>query len=316
VTERYRVRIGSITAIGASGIDSPRAAADACLAETRGRLGDLGKCLDCPFTREDLVLNERADALLDELLFEARDRTRFWENPTARRLFPRGTGLVALLTGPPGTGKTMMAQVVARDLDVDLVRIDVASSVSKYIGETAKNLRRIFAQAADMNAVLLFDEADALFTKRTEVRDAHDRYANTDTNYLLQLLEDFPGTALLASNKKNNIDPAFMRRIRYVFDFRLPDRTERLRIWQRLVSELLAPDIATSLAGALEALAETLSLSGAQIKLALLAASFAARQASEPLSAEHLCHGCARELGKCGQNLGPSERERILRLGK
>src|SRR5690606_37954701 len=109
-----------------------------------------------------------------EFLFEARERVRFWENAAARRLFPRGTGLVGIMTGPPGTGKTMAAQVIAAELDLDLFRIDVASTVSKYIGETAKNLRRIFTQAADMNAVLLFDEADALFTRRTDVNDSHD----------------------------------------------------------------------------------------------------------------------------------------------
>ncbi len=142
----------------------------------------------------------------------------------------------------------MAAQVIAAELGLDLFRIDLAASVSKYIGETSKNLRRIFARAAEMNAVLLFDEADSLFSKRTDVKDSHDRYANTDTNYLLQLLEGFDGIALLASNKRQNIDIAFVRRLRYVMDFPRPDAAERLRIWERLVRELLGDESAKELA--------------------------------------------------------------------
>ena len=310
---RHRVQIGDIASIAQRGIDGVEPARAECRKLTRHRLGDLGQLVECPFQRADLMLPAPLNQLLDALLYEARERASFWEAPAARRLFPRGRGLVGLMTGPPGTGKTMTAQVIAAELGLDLVRIDVASTVNKYIGETAKNLRRIFARAAEMNAVLLFDEADALFAKRTEVRDAHDRYANADTNYLLQQLEEFDGIALLASNRKQNIDNAFVRRIRFVMDFPRPQPGERLLIWRRLVAELVSPERAAALGALLGTVAETLDLSGAQIKLALLAAIFAARQAGRPLAREHLLAGIERELGKEGRGIEANDRERITR---
>jgi len=315
LAERFQVEIGDIVSIGRRGASTQEEVRELCRAATRDRLGDLGKMLDCPFSREDLVLAGPLDERLDEFLFEAKDRARFWESQAARRLFPRGTGLVALMTGPPGTGKTMAAQIIATELGLDLFRIDLATSMSKYIGETAKHLRRIFQRAADMNAVLLFDEADALFTKRTDVRDAHDRYANTDTNYLLQLIEDFGGVALLSSNKKQNMDTAFVRRIRYLFDFPRPGATERLRLWQRIVKELAGPASATELDALLGTLAEVIDVSGAQIKLAVLGALFLARQEGKPLGLEHLVRGAARELAKEGRGITPAERERISAHG-
>lgn len=314
LVERYHVQIGDIAEVARRGLDEVAAVRSACRSLTRDRLGDLGTLIDCPFTRDDLLLPEKVDRLLDEFLFEARERTRFWEKPQARRLFPRGRGLVALMTGPPGTGKTMAAQIIARDLDLDLFRVDLASSVSKYIGETAKNLRRIFTRAREMNAVLLFDEADALFAKRTEVRDSHDRYANADTNYLLQLLEDHDGIALLASNKRQNIDAAFVRRIRYILEFPRPSPRERLLMWQRLTRELGDAERARELGVTLEG-AAAVDMSGAQIKLAVLAAIFLARQARERLAADHVLRGIEREFNKDGRNLGGRERERILGRG-
>jgi AAA+ superfamily predicted ATPase len=311
LAERYRVQIGDIVGIGRRGTTAVEQVREECRKVTRNRLGDLADLLVCTFSRDDLTLSPKLEAVLDEFMFEARERVRFWEDPAARRLFPRGRGLVALMTGTPGTGKTMAAQVIAAELGLDLFRIDLAASVSKYIGETAKNLRRIFARAAEMNAVLLFDEADALFSKRTEVKDAHDRYANTDTNYLLQLLESFDGIALLASNKRPNIDLAFVRRLRYVMDFPRPEALERLRIWRRLARELLGEKQELELLPLLQGAADAVELSGAQIKLALLGAIFAARQASERLNGTHLCVGIDRELVKAGRNFGLKERERI-----
>jgi SpoVK/Ycf46/Vps4 family AAA+-type ATPase len=224
--------------------------------------------------------------------------------------------LIGFLLGPPGTGKTMAAQVIAAELERDLYRIDIAVCLSKYIGETVKNLRQVFAAAARMNAVFLFDEADALFAKRTEVKDAHDRHANTDTSYLLQLLEDFDGVALLASNRKHNVDPAFMRRIRFILDFPRPGAAERRIIWQRLLDELVGPPMSEALRGPVGALAEIVEMSGAQIKVALLSALFAAAQESKSLGLSQLYRGINRELAKEGRSISPKERERIERAAE
>jgi len=210
----------------------------------------------------------------------------------------------------------MSAQVVAAELDLDLVRIDLASTVSKYIGETAKHLKRIFKRAQRMNAVLFFDEADSLFSKRTEVRDSHDRHANMDTSYLLQLLEDFEGIALLASNKKGNIDPAFMRRMRYVFHLPRPSAELRLRIWRRLVSELEGERELERLEGTIAAVAAEQPLSGAQIKNAILGGMFIARREGRALEADHLLRGVDRELGKEGRRVGTDLRARLLAGGR
>ncbi len=312
---RYQLNVGDIAAVARRAPAGAREAADFARELTRHQLGELGHLLDCTFTWEDLVVPDRLRQALEDFAFEARDRVRFWEAPAARRLFPRGTGLVALFSGPPGTGKTMAAQVIAAELEMDLFRIDLASVVSKYIGETAKHLRQIFARAARMNAVLLFDEADALFSKRTEVNDAHDRYANADTSYLLQLLEDHRGIVVLATNKKQNIDPAFIRRVRYVFDFPRPEVAERRRIWRQVIGELCGQETLQRLEATIDALGTNVDLSGAQIKGAVLASIFAARRRREPLSMPHVLRGLERELAKEGRTLGAREQGRLLRDG-
>jgi hypothetical protein len=303
---RHPLGPGALAAVAHHRPADPAEAADRCRESTRHRLGELGQVLRCNFVWDDLVVAPRLRQRLDELAFEARDRVLFWELPQARRLYPRGAGLLALFTGTAGTGKTMAAQVLAAHLGLDLVRIDLAAVISKYIGETAKNLRRIFHTAADLGAVLLFDEADSLFARRTDVHDSHDRHANTDTNYLLQLVEDFSGLAILASNKKNNLDPAFTRRIRHFLEFARPDANARHKIWQQLLTELGTPlpESALDLLAALD-------LSGAQIKNAILAAAFIARSLGEPLRVPHLVRGVERELDKEGRTLDSRERGRL-----
>ncbi|MCX4245549.1 ATP-binding protein [Paraliomyxa miuraensis] len=312
VSERYCLQVGEIEYAAAQGVSEPREAEQVAREVTRGRLGELGTLLECPFVRRDLHLPDRLERQLDELLFEARERVRFWENEVARRMFPRGTGLVALLSGAPGTGKTMTAQVLARELGLDLFRIDLASTVSKYIGETAKNLRRLFVRAAEMNAVLLFDEADALFSKRTDVRDSHDRHANADTNYLLQLVEDYPGIAILATNRRQNMDDAFVRRVRYLLYFPRPEAAQRRSIWAQLVGSLGGPDAVEAIGADLDALADATEATGAQIKNAVLAAAFFSREERRPIQMAHLMRGLERELGNQGRTLPPgfSTRER------
>lgn len=303
LSERYLLQVGEIAHVAAQLPETFDDVRRLAREFSRGRLDDLGHLLDCPFRREDLQLPERLGRLLDEFLFEARHRIRFWENEHVRRLFPRGTGLIGLMSGPPGTGKTMAAQVLAAELELDLYRIDLASTVNKYIGETAKNLKRLFARAADMNAVLLFDEADALFSKRTEVRDSHDRYANADTNYLLQLIEDYPGVALLATNKRQNIDEAFVRRVRYLMFFPRPDAAQRLAIWRQVLRELAGEECERALARELEHAAEKVEATGAQIKNATLAAMFLARQAGRPVRIEDVRRGLERELSNQGSSV-------------
>jgi adenylate kinase family enzyme len=315
LVSRYRLNAGDIVSVAQQTPASAHEAAGFARELTRHRLGDLGRLLDCPFTWDDLVVPDRLREALEDFTFEAQDRASFWESPGARRLFPRGTGLVALFSGPPGTGKTMAAQVIAAELALDLFRIDLATTVSKYIGETAKHLGRIFTRAARMNAVLLFDEADALFSKRTEVKDSHDRYANADTSYLLQLLEEYRGIVILASNRKQNIDPAFVRRVRYVLEFPRPEAVERRLIWRQVIGELNGLEILKQLDATIEKLAANVELSGAQIKNAVLAAIFVARRSREPLAMAHLLRGIERELAKEGRALATGERERLIRNG-
>ncbi len=156
--------------------------------------------------------------------------------PAGRELTP-GKGLSILFSGPHGTGKTMAAEVIANELNLDLYRIDLSAVVSKYIGETEKNLERIFTAAGNSNAILFFDEADALFGKRSEASDAHDRYANTETRYLLQRIEEYAGLAVLATNMSDNIDPAFTRRLQFIVDFPSPDANDRENLWRNVMPE-------------------------------------------------------------------------------
>ncbi len=303
LAERFAATVGEIAHVASQGSDQFDEVRRLARELSRGKLGELATLIDCPFGRDDLHLPAELRKLLDEFLFEARERVRFWERPEARRLFPRGVGLIGLMAGPPGTGKTMAAQVIAAELGLDLFRIDLASTVNKYIGETAKNLRRVFGRAAEMNAVLLFDEADALFSKRTDVRDSHDRYANADTNYLLQLVEDYPGVALLATNKRQNLDEAFVRRVRYLMYFPRPEPPQRLAIWKQLVGELAGKETEQRLSAELEKLAYAAPLTGAQIKNAVLAAVFLAQQAGRGPSADDIHRGLERELSNQGRSL-------------
>jgi hypothetical protein len=315
LVSRYRLTVGDIHAIGQRCPASMADAAALARELTRQRLGDLGHLLDCPFTWDDLVLPGKVCQELEDFTFEAQARTAFWESPQAQRLFPRGMGLIALFNGAPGTGKTIAAQVVARELALDLFRIDLATVVSKYIGETAKHLSQIFSRAARMNAVLLFDEADALFSKRTDIKDSHDRYANTDTNYLLQLLEEYRGIVILASNKKQNIDSAFIRRVRYVLDFPRPEKEQRLQIWRQVVGELCGAAVVQPLEPTLTTLATQVEISGAQIKNAVLASMFMAQRSQAPLGMAHLLRGVEREMRKEGRSLGSRDKERLMSHG-
>ncbi len=249
------------------------------------------------------MLPEATQTRLREIAFEARERTRVWSEPAAARLFPYGRALVALFAGAPGTGKTMAAQVIAADLGLDLLAVDLSAVVSKWVGETAQHLQQLLASHAAQRAVLFFDEADALYAKRVEeVRDAQDRYANLDTSHLMTLLETYPGIVLLASNLKANIDSAFLRRIRHVVDFPKPTLAARVHIWRRVLDALFGKQQMQRLDAEIQAIA-AIEATGALIKNAALSALFASRQSGCPPDAKLLGRMLARELAKEGSGL-------------
>ena len=312
LAERYRVDIGDIAEACSGAPANPEEAGRRVREASRSRLNHLAQLLPCPFGWDDLILPTQLKEDLRDFVFEAEHRIEFWERKEAQRLFPQGRGLIVLLSGPPGTGKTMTAQVVAASLGYDLFRIDLAAVVSKYVGETSQNLEKILSRAARMDAVLLFDEADALFSKRaTEVRDAQDRFANTDAAYLLQAIESYPGIAILATNQKTSIDPAFLRRLRYVMEFSKPTAAQRLEIWKRVLHELAGESRSTALADVLVTLSQSIETTGAQIKTAVLGAIFVARRAGQELSMPHLLRALDRELTKEGRTIGTKDRERM-----
>ncbi len=312
LVKRHQVNVGQIASLAEKSINSVKEASSHLRESSRHQLDHFARILECPFEWNDLVVPESLRRNLEDILFETRERALFWEQPQARRLFPQGRGLIVLFTGPPGTGKTMAAQVIAANLGLDLYRIDLSAVVSKYVGEISKNIERVLSRAARMNAVLLCDEADALFCKRTEVKDAHDRFANTDTNYLLQAIENYPGVAMLASNKKANIDTAFIRRLRYVLEFPKPDVLQRFEIWQRIITEMSGPERLQTLAPVLNKLAESVECTGAQIKFAVLSAIFIARHENADLATPHILRGLERELLKEGLGISSRLQESLL----
>src|SRR5439155_1757441 len=183
---------------------------------------------------EDLVLPDAQRTILREIAAHVRQRYHVYETWGFASKSARGLGISALFAGASGTGKTMAAEVLASELRLDLYRIDLSQVVSKYIGETEKNLRRVFEAAEEGGAILLFDEADALFGKRSEIKEGLDRYANIEVSYLLQQMESYRGLAILTTNMKDALDTAFLRRIRFVVQFPFPDTAERLEIWRRI----------------------------------------------------------------------------------
>ena len=246
---------------------------------------------------EDLVLPRELMAQLreavDRLMLQScvLDDWGFLKN----RIGTRGVRL--LFAGPPGTGKTLSAEVLARAVDADLLVVDVSRVVSKWVGETEKNLAAVFDAAENSQAVLLFDEADALFSKRTEVSDAHDRYANLETAYLLQRLERFEGLAILATNLRQNIDAAFVRRLEFVLEFAEPDREQRLALWKRHMPADAPLDPGLNF----YELAALYPVVGGVIRNAAVAAAFRAAADGMPLGRNHFVHAIQREYEKAGR---------------
>jgi SpoVK/Ycf46/Vps4 family AAA+-type ATPase len=255
------------------------------------------------YTWDDIVLPNDARDQLQEICQRVMYQEQVFFDWGFARMLSLGKGISALFSGPSGTGKTMAAEVIANELQLDLYRIDLSGVVSKYIGETEKNLDRIFRAAESANAILFFDEADALFGKRSTVRDSHDRYANIETSYLLQKMEQFEGIAILATNLRGNLDESFTRRLTFVVHFPFPDAAARREIWSRVWS----PSAPLSPAACLDFLCDEFELSGGNIKNIALAAAFLAAADGGDITLRHLLRATKREYGKMGKALTDDE---------
>jgi len=265
------------------------------------RLGQFAKRVTVTQTWDDLVLpQEQVDAIV-ELMARIRERRRVYEEWGFAAKVGKGLGVSALFSGPPGTGKTMVAALIARDLGLELYQVDVSKVVSKYIGETEKNLAALFDAAEAGHAVLLFDEADALFGKRTDVKSSNDRYANLETNYLLQRLESFTGICLLTSNHESHIDIAFQRRLSLHLRFELPDAEQRAELWRAMLPDAAPVERTLDL----EALGRRYAMSGGYIRNAALRAAFLAANDGTAITAMHLERAARLEyegMGKIASN--------------
>jgi SpoVK/Ycf46/Vps4 family AAA+-type ATPase len=243
------------------------------------------------------VLPEPTVAQLSEIAVRARHRSQVLDEWSMRPGGGRGRGVTALFAGDSGTGKTMSAEVIAADLDLDLYAVDLSGVIDKYVGETEKNLERIFTEAAGVNAVLLFDEADAIFGKRSEVRDAHDRYANIESAYLLQRMESFDGLAILATNLRANLDEALTRRLDLIVDFPLPEATLRHGLWDRCLGRHIPRAVGLDL----DFCADAFELSGGNIRSAVVSAAYLAAKEDRSVGTADLVAGVYQEYRKLGR---------------
>jgi hypothetical protein len=278
---------------------------EACRVHARRGLDDLAQRIEATAAWEDLVLPEPQLAVLRQAAAQVRRRATVYQRWGFAAKGTRSLGISALFAGASGTGKTMTAEVLANELRLDLYRVDLSQVVSKYIGETEKNLRRIFDTAENSGALLLFDEADALFGKRSEVRDSHDRYANIEVSYLLQRMEAYRGLAILTTNMKDALDPSFLRRLRFVVQFPFPDAGARAQIWRRVFPAR------TPTAGLdVERLAR-LQIPGGNIRNIALNAAFLAAEASTPVTMSHVLNAARTEYAKLERTPARAELEGV-----
>jgi SpoVK/Ycf46/Vps4 family AAA+-type ATPase len=274
---------------------------ETCRGLARSRLDDLAQRVETSATWDDLVLPALQKQILRDIVVNVRQRARVYDQWGFAAKSSRGLGISALFSGASGTGKTLAAEIMANELCLDLYRIDLSQVVSKYIGETEKNLRRVFDAAETAGAVLLFDEADALFGKRSEVKDSHDRYANIEVSYLLQRMEAYRGLAILTTNMKQALDPAFMRRIRFIVQFPFPDVAERAEIWKRIFPG------STPTADLDVARLAQLNVAGGNIRNIALGAAFLAADEQRPVNMAHLLRIARAEYAKLDRPLTDSE---------
>ncbi|WP_405749568.1 ATP-binding protein [Streptomyces sp. NBC_00012] len=282
-------------------LDGAQLAWRAGLDEARVGMDELGRRIEPEAGWDDLVLHERQTAVLREIVAHVRQRAKVHQEWGFAGTLRRGLGVTALFAGGSGTGKTLAAEVMARELGLDLFVIDLSQVVSKYIGETEKNLRKVFDAAERGGALLLFDEADALFGKRSEVKDSHDRYANLEVSYLLMRMEAYRGLAILTTNMKKALDTAFMRRIRFVVDFPFPAEHERAEIWRRV----LPPQ--TPVKGIEPGLLAQLTVAGGSIRNIALSGAFLAAEEGDRLQMRHMLAAARTEYLKLERSLTPTE---------
>lgn len=269
-----------------------------CRAQARTRIDELAQRIEPAASWDDLVLPGPQKDILRAMTAQVNRRSLVYEDWGFAAKSTRGLGISALFHGPSGTGKTMAAEVLARALELDLYRIDLSQVVNKYIGETEKNLRRVFDAADASGAILLFDEADTLFGRRSEVRDSHDRYANIEVGYLLQRMESYRGLAILTTNLKNVLDPSFLRRIRFAVQFPFPDAGQRAEIWRRVF-----PSLAPTEGLDAERLAR-LNVAGGNIRNIALQAAFLAASEGQPVRMQHIAHAAHIEYAKLEKPAG------------
>jgi SpoVK/Ycf46/Vps4 family AAA+-type ATPase len=276
--------------------------ADICRAarsQSQHQLGTLARKIEPVYHWHDIVLPAEILGQLRELCSRVAERRTVLEQWGFGRKLSLGKGVSALFAGPSGTGKTMAAEIIANELELELYKIDLSGVISKYIGETEKNLDRIFTTAESANAILFFDEADALFGKRSEVRDSHDRYANIEISYLLQKMEQYEGIAILATNLRQNLDEAFLRRLQIVVEFPFPDDAQRRQIWELL----FPPETPRSEDIDFDLLARQFRIAGGNIKNIVLGSAFLAASDGGRVDMTHLWQSAQREYQKLGKVL-------------
>lgn len=295
--DRSSLRDPAVRAVRLADIES------AVRSQSNHGLSQLAQKVDCPHLWDDLVLPARVTRQLREFCTAEKFRAVVYSRWGFGRRVAQGKGLNALFCGSSGTGKTMASGILARELGLELYKIDLSAVVSKYIGETEKQLNRIFHEARSSNCVLFFDEADALFGKRSEIKDAHDRYANVEVAYLLQKIEEYEGIVILATNFRKNIDDAFTRRMHFIIEFPFPDTESRERIWRGLIPAAapLSSDVNFAF------LARQFEFSGGNIRNIALSAAFLAAEGGGEIGMEHFLFATARELQKLGRVPARSE---------
>jgi len=308
VAEQFRFSAETIVAISRSVNAEQWDAANrvehlwnACRAQSRSQLDAMAERIIPRATWDDLVLPEQQLETLHQLISQSRYRLTVYEDWGFAAKGSRGLGLCALFSGASGTGKTLAAEVLAYELKLDLYRVDLSSVVSKYIGETEKNLKQVFDAAECGGVILLFDEADALFGKRAEVKDSHDRYANIEVGYLLQRMESFQGVAILTTNFKSSLDRAFQRRLRFSVEFPFPDATHRQAIWQRVFPPQTPTD------GLRPEHLSALNVSGGNIRNIAMNAAFLAAASSEPVRMGHILKAARMEAVKIERPIAEAE---------